>query len=170
MFESQFETYVPGPPSTVHHIIWNLLVTDKLTTLTPELITENKVKHIIAILPDKEEYTKLSTQIPDVSFDVMEYGNVHEMGFDQELYDNYAKKIDQIAKTTGTRNVLVFCNNGYQRSVPFLVYYLTNYHRDEVPNIEKAVELILSQLDRENFSKIKEETIKNMNAILQIKS
>jgi hypothetical protein len=58
----------------------------------------------------------------------------------------FMKMIDTIAKTTGTRNVLVFCNNGYQRSIPFLVYYLTNYHSDEVPSIEKAVELILSQL------------------------
>jgi hypothetical protein len=166
MFSSQFEEYIPGPPSTVHHIIWNLLVTDKLTTLTPELISENKVKHIIAILPFKSDFDVLNKDIPDVTYDVMEYGDKHEIGYDKELYDKYSKKIDEVAKTTGTRNVLVFCNNGYQRSVPFLVYYLTNYHKDEVPTIDKAVELILSQLDRDNYSTLKDETISNMKKIL----
>ncbi len=167
MFECQFEEYKAGPPSTVHHIIWNLLVTDKLTTLTPELIEENKVKHIIAILPSKDDFLNLNQQIPDMTYDVMDYGDKHDVGYNKELYDQYARKIDEIAKTTGTRNVLVFCNNGYQRSVPFLVYYLTNYHKDEVPTIEKAVELILSQLDRENYSTLKDQTVSNMKNILK---
>ncbi len=90
MFSSQFEQYTAGPPSTIHHIIWNILITDKITTITPELIQENKIKHIIAILPHKEDYDALN--IPDITHDIMEYGNDHSIGYDKDLYDIYCKK------------------------------------------------------------------------------
>ena len=159
--------FEPSPKTDVHHIIWNLILTDKLTVFTPEMIEQNKIKHILAILPHKEEFLELNKEISDFPFDVLEYGDTHDMNIDFELYDMYCKKIDFIAKNSDTtRNVLVFCNNGYQRSMTLLVYYLINYHSDEFQSIEKAVEFILSILDRENYTKIKDGMIANITILL----
>lgn len=67
-------------------------------------------------------------------------------------YQNACRTILDVSSQKENRNVLIFCNNGYQRSLPFLCYYLTIYHSDEMPNIRKALQTILSQVDKENFS------------------
>jgi hypothetical protein len=166
-----FAKFTPSPPTSVHHIIWNVILTDKLTPLNKELITENKVKHVLAILPNKEDFTELNKEIPEIPFDVMDYGNQHTTKIDFEEYKKYGEKIDKIAKENKTgsdRNVLIFCNSGYQRSIPFIVHYLTTFHKDEIPTIEKAVDLILSNVDKENYMKTKDEVLVNMNKLLVV--
>ena len=118
------ETFIPPESSTIHHIIWNVVLTDKLTQLTKDIIDKNKIKHILAILPHKDDFLKLNIDIPDVSFDVLEYGSNHDTNINFEEYDILCRKIDNIARYSGDRNVLLFCNNGFQRSFPFLNYYL----------------------------------------------
>ena len=61
----------------------------------------------------------------------------------------------------------MYCNSGYQRSIPFLCYYLLKYHSNEAPNIEKAIELILPQIDRANYAQTKEKYIESMTTLLQ---
>ena len=159
--------FEPSPKTDIHHIIWNIVITDKLTTFTPDMLVQNKIKHILAILPHKEEFLELNQEIADFPYDVLEYGDSHDMNIDFELYDTYCKKIDEIAKNGDTiRNVLVFCNNGYQRSMTFLVYYLINYHNDEFKTIEFAIGMILSILDRENYTKIKDGMIENITKLI----
>jgi protein-tyrosine phosphatase len=159
--------FEPSPKTDIHHLIWNIIITDKLTTFTPEMLVQNKIKHILAILPHKKDFLELNQEIPDFPFDVLEYGDSHDMNIDFELYDTYCKKIDEIAKNGDTiRNVLVFCNNGYQRSMTFLVYYLINYHNNEFPTIENATEMILSILDRDNYTKIKDGMIANITELI----
>ena len=169
---SQFSTlpeeFVSPPPTSIHHIIWNIVITDKLTTLNQDIIEQNKIKHILAILPETDDFLKLNTDIQDMPYDVLSYGSDHNMDINFDLYDEYSKKIDDIAKISDIRNVLIFCNNGFQRSIPFIVYYLINYHKDEVPTIEKAIELILSQIDRDNFMKIKDDMINNITKLLLV--
>lgn len=163
----EFESFEPSPPTSIYHIIWNIVITDKITKLTPEMIEKNKIKHILAILPHKEEFLELNQEITDFPYDVLEYGDDHDMKIDFELYDTYCKKIDSIAKNGDTiRNVLVFCNNGFQRSLTFLVYYLINYHPDEFPNIDRSVEMILSQVNRDNYIKTKDGIIENIIKLL----
>jgi len=162
-----FETFEPSKPTNIHHLIWNIIITDKITTLTAEIIEQNKIKHILALLPHKKEFLELNQEIANFPYDVLEYGTSHDTNIDFELYDLYCKKIDEIAKNGDTiRNVLVFCNNGYQRSTTFLVYYLINYHKNEFPNIALATEMILMILDRENFTKIKDGMIENITKLL----
>lgn len=166
-FSALPEEFVPQPPSSIHHIIWNVVITDKLTTLTQEIIEQNKINHILAILPDTDDFLSLNTDIPSVPYDVLSYGKNHDTNIDFDIYDKYSKKIDDIAKISDIRNVLIFCNNGFQRSLPFIVYYLNNFHSNEVPTIEKAVELVLSQIDKENYTKIKDDMVINMKKLLQ---
>ena len=59
-------------------------------------------------------------------------------------------------------NTLIFCNNGYQRSLPFICNYLITHHNDEVPNLDRALDIVLSQADKTNFSNIKEPTKNNL--------
>jgi hypothetical protein len=160
------EEYVASPATNIHHIIWNLVITDKLTELTPDILEENKIKHILAILPETDDFLTLNQEIPEFSYDVLAYGHAHDMSLNVELYDTYCQKIDDIARTSDIRNVLLFCNNGYQRSIPFLVYYLIHYHVDEVPTIEKAVEIILSQIDKEHFMERKDGMVENITQLL----
>jgi len=48
-------------------------LTDKLTASDKELIKENKVKHILAILPNKTDFLELNKEIPEITYDVMDY-------------------------------------------------------------------------------------------------
>ena len=166
LFSTGPEAFVPSPASNIHHIIWNLVITDKLTELSQDVIDQNRIKHILAILPERDDFLQLNQGIPEFPYDVLAYGQAHTMDVDVATYDVYSKKIDEIARTSDIRNVLVFCNNGYQRSIPFLVYYLTTYHGDEVPTIEKAVEIILSQVDKEHFMEIKDQMVENVTKLL----
>ena len=167
--DSAFQNYKPN--NDFIHIIWNLLLTDKTVKLTPELIKENNIDHILAILPRKEIYDQMNPNLK-VNHSVIEYGNDHSENIPQEILDIYqseGQRINQIAQSTATgqprKNVLVYCNNGYQRSLPFLCYYLTKEHSDEAPNLEKAIDLILPQVDKEAFMNQKDlylEKIKNL--------
>ncbi len=142
----------PMPPSKTYHIIWNLLLADKQLELTPEALAADNIQHIVAILPSQSEFEKLNTQIPDCPFTVLEYGYEHTVNINREQFQECGKMIDSMARAPGRHNILIFCNNGYQRSIPFLVYYLTKFHPDEVPTVSRAVEIILSQVDRANYA------------------
>jgi hypothetical protein len=161
--------FEPPTPSAAIHIIWNVLLTDKLTPLTPQLVDENKVAHIIAILPKQSDYDELTKTIADVPHTVLEYGDAHTPSLPRTRYRPICELIDTIARANPTdsnkRNVLIFCNNGYQRSLPFLAYYLTEFHPSEVPTIERAVDLILPQVNREEYAKIRHDVIKSLKIV-----
>lgn len=164
-----------SPKTNIHHLIWNVLLTDKLTKLNQEIITNNKIKQgFLKILTKtviwsqkKDDFIELNKEIPDFPYDILEYGEKHDTTINFDQYNKYAQEIDKIARNgESLRNVLIFCNNGYQRSLPFIVYYLTKYHPEEFPSIDKAVEMILSQLDRDNFMKIKNNLIECVSKLL----
>jgi hypothetical protein len=156
------------PPSRVYHIIWNILLADKQFPLSTQTLQENKIGHIVAILPSREAFEKLV----GISFPatVIEYGDKHEPGIDPQRYQEIGQFIDNLArssKNASERNVLVFCNNGYQRSIPFLVYYLTKFHSDECPSISKAIDLILPQVDKQNYLSLRGKTIDGISKVLK---
>ena len=155
------------PPSKVYHIIWNILLTDKQFSLTQENLKENKIGHILAILPTENDFTTLYSG--DTPYSVLDYGNVHEPSIDISRFQTIGKFIDYLArnsKNDSERNVLIFCNNGYQRSIPFLSYYLTQFHRDECPTISKAIDLILPQVDKLNYLSLRENSIDAVTKII----
>ncbi len=163
-----YATFEAPPPSKVYHIIWNILLADKQFSLTIESLRENKIGHIVAILPSKEDFEKLGGGALCPST-VIEYGDKHEPFIDATRYDDVGNFIDNLARSSkneSERNVLIFCNNGYQRSIPFLAYYLTKFHSDECPSISKAIDLILPQVDKLNYLSLREKTIEDITKIL----
>lgn len=151
-----------APAYKLNHIIWNVFLIDKETKLTEEIVKENNVGYIIAILPDPEIY-KEKIKV-NVDYTVMQY-NGHEPLLD---YPRFAEECDKIeAYRKERKNVFVFCNNGYQRSIPFLCYYLTKFHGDEVPTLEKAIDIILPQVDKENYANIRNPTINSMRILFK---
>lgn len=155
------------PPPQTFHIIWNLLLADKQMKLTQEVLDAEKICHIFAILPDESKFLELNKEIPSFPYTILEYGDQHNTTIDKNKFEECGKFIDSMAKREGNRNVLVFCNNGYQRSIPFLVYYLIRFHPVEVPSIEKALSIILSQVDRENYNKTLPEMLEKITALLE---
>ncbi len=168
MYSGDFATFEPMPPSQTHHIIWNLLLADKQMELTPKSLEDNKICHIIAILPHERDYLEMNQSIPDFPYTILEYGDHHNTSIDKVLFDKCGSFIDSVAQNAieGRRNILVFCNNGYQRSIPFLVYYLTHFHSNEVPSIEKALSIILSQVDKNNYDKMLKDMVVSVSKLL----
>ena len=164
---SEFAIFEAPPPSKVYHIIWNILLADKQFSITDESLNENKIGHIVAILPSRSDFEKVVNHKIDAT--VIEYGDKHEPEIDTEHYYRIGQFIDTLArnsKNDSDRNVLIFCNNGYQRSIPFLVYYLTKFHPIECPSISKAIDLIFPQVDKINYLSLREKTIEDITKIL----
>ena len=156
------------PPSTskLVHIIWNLLLTDKtqIHNLEAEIL-ENNIKEIIAILPSKGGIE--SETIPQsVKTIYIEYGDTHDTVITDETLVQYEQcYLDIMGFQKSRDNVLVFCNNGYQRSLPFLCHYLIKHHSDEVPNVDIALDIILSQVDSTNYMDVKEDTKEKLQVL-----
>lgn len=157
-----YETF-ETPAYSLCHIIWNLFIIDKDFAALPnfeDILKENKVKYILAILPDESEYTK-HVKV-EIDHHIMVYKG-HTMSLDTDLFDEQIAVIEDYRKHRG--NVFVFCNNGYQRSIPFLCYYLTKHHADEVPDIERAIDIILPQVDKANYASLRDEYVSKMKVL-----
>ena len=172
------------------HIIWNLFLTDRDSVEAAELATMLsglRIRHVVAMLPEEGgaevEGVKVREAVAAVEAAAAAEGvGVREMryadhasagdrdglgaafGVDLGAYDETCDFIE--AARAARENVLIFCNNGYQRSVPFLCHLLTTRHADEVPNVAKAVDLVLPQVDRQNYARLRDETIDKVTAVL----
>ena len=158
----------------MHHIIWNVLLTDKEAVRAwgdakVDELRENNVRCVIAILPHGTQLpeagicfdSETETDKPEVR--VMEYHD-HTMSIDTTVFDDMCRVIEE--HRSRRSNVLVYCNSGYQRSIPFLAYYLIKYHRDEVPTPERAVDIILPQVDKANYASLREGLIRSIVSLL----
>ena len=150
-----------APKHSLCHIIWNLFLIDKELKDIPEIIAENNIKYIIGILPDEETYNK--TFPPEIDHHIMLYDG-HTTKLNVIEFDKQCEKIEEYRAQRA--NIFICCNNGYQRSIPFLCYYLVKYHPEEVPNIAKAIDMILPQVDRQNYANLKEQYIMSTEMLL----
>lgn len=131
----------------------------------------NKVKHILAILPSADA---LPATVYDsgVPVTVLAYGDQHEPTLSAAQHADFAAAgalIDAQAQGADQRgSVLVFCNSGYQRSIPFLAHYLTTRHPTEAPTVSRAVDLILPQVDRQGYSASRDRWITAVEAVLTV--
>ena len=149
-----------APKYKLCHIIWNVFLIDKEFKLTQEIIDENNIGYIIALLPDEQiYYDKVDVNVPH---HILKYKD-HTPLLDIEDFDKQCEKIEEYRKER--KNIFVFCNNGYQRSIPFLCHYLINHHNDEVPTVEKAIDIILPQVDKDNYSTLRNKYIENMEKL-----
>ena len=124
--------------------------------MTQDVINENDIKYIIAILPDKKIY--------DIQVDVVcDHAVMKYIGYNMEIdisaFDKQCILIEKYRKEHG--NILVFCNNGY----PFLCYYLLKYHHNEVPDMKSSIDIILPQVDLDSTLQV--QYIKDMTLLLE---
>jgi hypothetical protein len=150
------------------HIIWNLMLTDKQfmtgsTETTQSVLDSNNIQHIIAILPDQDIYNGVSVDTPH---SIMLYQE-HNEEIDAIQFDEQCILIDDYRGRESRGNVLIFCNSGYQRSIPFLVYFLMKYHNSEAPTVSRAIDLILPQVDRIGYSENRDGYITSVTRLLQ---
>lgn len=167
-FMGKFYSEFDAPAYSLNHIIWNVFLVDKEFAKrddAKEIMNENNCKYIIAILPEEEGEVPGWLGGLGIECGVMGYDG-HNMNVDKDAFDEQCRKIEEYR---GRReNVFVFCNNGYQRSIPFLVHYLCHHHADEVPNVERAIDIILPQVDKANYSSLRDKYINNSRLILDI--
>lgn len=150
-----------APKHKLCHIIWNLFLIDKELKNIPEIIAENNIKYIIGILPDPTIYDRIFPT--GIDHHIMSYDD-HKTDLNLTEFDILCEKIEEYRSRR--ENIFICCNSGYQRSIPFLCYYLVKYHPEEVPNISKAIDLILPQVDRENYAKLKEQYVYSTELLL----
>eukprot|EP00798_Chlamydomonas_sp_ICE-L_P017789 gene17789-24164_t len=178
-----YEAHASVPEESLdpfHHILWNLFLTDKDSVLAhgdgllSTYMTKNNVKHVLAILPESgagastEEVVKLACDgAENVTYTMMTYEG-HDTTIDFDTFDAESLHIDK--HRARRENVLVFCNNGYQRSIPFLCYYLTKYHADEAATISKAIDLVLPHVDRVNFATARAGYVQSVTELLSTSS
>lgn len=152
-----------APKYHLCHIIWNVFLIDKEMAMSDkikDIMQENRLKYLITILPEDSPHDFVKN-ICD-SYTIMTYKD-HEPFIDKKQFQEQCEVIEEYRKRR--ENVFVFCNNGYQRSLPFLTYYLYKYHNDEVPSIEKAIDIILPQVDKQNYSQLRDKYIESMNKL-----
>jgi hypothetical protein len=155
----------------LYHIIWNLFLTDRDIAFKPDItdadaseifwdmIKTQNIKYVAAILPNEHNTWGVNMKTNHKGF--TKSLDEHGISNNVMLYDGHTESIDlaqydaQIAIFEEHRrkreNVLIFCNKGYQRSLPFIVYYLVKFHHDEVPTISQAMDIILPQIDKEQY-------------------
>lgn len=137
--------------SKIVHIIWNVFLTDKTQVKDLDYeIKMNNIGYIICILPNKNIYKTIKPSV-EIEHCVIEYED-HNPIITKVMSEKFEECYDKIEHFQKQRkNTLVFCNSGYQRSLPFICKYLTSRHNDEIQNIDKALDIVLFQTDKENY-------------------
>lgn len=166
------EKYTSIPESVdskLIHIIWNVFLTDKthIKNLDHE-INSNCIKYIIYILPDKKIYDEIRPET-DIEHCIIEYEE-HSPVITNNMTEKFEKCFDKIEYYRAQKirgNTLVLCNSGYQRSLPFICKYLITRHVDEVPDIDKALDIVLFQADKQNYANIKPFVKENLLMLLK---
>lgn len=150
-----------APKHRLCHIIWNLFLIDKDLKDIPEIIQENNIQYVIGLFPDNTVYDKTFPE--GIDHHVMLYKD-HTTEINKKDFDEQCLKIESYREKRA--NIFICCNNGYQRSIPFLCYYLTRYHPNEVQTIEKAIDLILPQVDKNNYANLKDSYVFSTELLL----
>lgn len=161
--DSTFATF-EAPAYSLCHIIWNVFVIDKELAKKQDMsqiVKDNNIGYVLAILPDEKEYP---SDLAFVPHEVMAYEG-HTPTLNVADFDKQCALIEEHRKNRV--NVFVFCNNGYQRTIPFLTYYLTRFHGDEVPTIERAMDLILPQVDKANYASIRDGYVRDITELFK---
>ena len=169
-----------APAFKLNHILWNLFLVDKELVAKPDfpaILRSENVKYMISILPvDPQERNtadgrSIDTICHQIGMDIelMEYSDHTPIEFDNRTKTEFDRVCRNIEHHRSKReNVFIFCNSGYQRSIPFLVYFFTRFHPEEAPTIERALDLILPQVAREEFAKVRPQYVESITNLLPL--
>jgi hypothetical protein len=155
-----------APAYRICHIIWNVFLIDREFAMRQDMRTvlrENGITYVVAILPRDSRLSSRDPPFWGLEHGVLPYDD-HEERVDLDAYDEQCRQIE--ARRAERQNVVVFCNNGYQRSLPFLCHYLTAHHADEVPDVARAVNIVLPQVDKDQFAKCRDRCVQAVDRIL----
>ena len=112
-----------------------------------ELVQQYNIRYVFAIMPK-------GATLPNncgMEYSIMEYDG-HDMNMDPKLYDIHIEKIEYYRKNQC--KVFILCNAGYQRTIPFLCYYLTKCHPETFGSIEHVLKRVLPQIEKEGHGDI----------------
>ena len=137
---SSFEPFVKK--QLFYQVFEGIYLTDKAAPFTYADLQKEKIGHILAILPNNDELTSLFEKFGVIPYTVFYYGDDHTPNISQEDFNKFANTIEGLARQSEHTNLLVFCNNGYQRSLPFLVYYYLRMNPSHCDGIQEAIDWI----------------------------
>ncbi len=150
LFDSGVTKFTPIDLSTgsFYWIDWNLYLTDKFIPLTEQTLRAHNIGHIIAILPSEKE---LSDTIKNgtTPYTLLAYGDSHDEKLpidDYERLGNMIRNMRNDRHLIKGRNVLLFCNNGFQRSLPILVYFMLHLSRPPSYQTYATVESAMNRI------------------------
>ena len=128
-------------------------------------LRRNNVVRAFAILPDEKEEAgggcgTISLPVPH---EVLRYRG-HEPTLDTEMFDKAIEAIEEHRRLR--ENVVVLCNSGYQRSLPFLCYYLVRHHTEEVPDVGRAIDIILPQVYKTGYASLRDRYVTDITGLI----
>ncbi len=152
-----------APKYSLLHIIWNVFLVDKEFAKKHDfknICEDNSVKYMVGIVPNKQEFQKAVDF--EMSHGLLVYDG-HATDLDLKGFERECRIIEE--HRAKRHNVMVFCNSGYQRSLPFLCYYLYKCHRNEVSTIERALDIILPQVDKSSYADVRDKYIESITKL-----
>lgn len=170
--------------AALKHVIWNVMLCSKDVVAGDPAAFKRAVEaagvaRVVGIMPEGagvDEFHALldAAELPRggladagaVERSVLPYA-AHEPSLDVAAFDAEIARMEALRARGGARrNVLVFCNSGYQRSIPFLAHYLVRHHGDEAPDVARAIDLILPQVDRDNYAALRDGYVESVGRLL----
>lgn len=152
------------------HIIWNVFLLEKSDVEGDDfstMITDEHIGHVIGIIKADfvEDFRRKCNDV-NVSHTTLVYkGNTTDIDWDQ--YDGMCELIED--KRAARSNVAVFCSSGYQRSLPLLCYYMMKTHASEVPTVDRAIDIILPQVDKHSYATSRAEYVSIVSDLISHK-
>nr|WRJ69889.1 cys-based protein tyrosine phosphatase [Oceanusvirus sp.] len=117
------------PDSSVHRLGWNVYLSDKHAP-----IDGNDFGMVVMILPDS---SCVPPSLPEgIDREVLHYRG-HQPSLDFPSFDRAIDRIEE--REAAGENVLVFCNSGYQRTIPFLCRYMMRRDPKLYDDVEKTL-------------------------------
>lgn len=160
------------------HIIWNVFLADKELVLSDgfdrQLVESENIGHIVGICKDEFQprLAEIAARCGIGHTAVLYRGNAMD-NVDTSSYEAVCDVIDANRGGSGgggsgkRKNVVVFCSSGYQRSIPMLSYYLLSRHREEAPDVERCVDLLLPHIDRASYASDKPKYVELLSRVLR---
>lgn len=129
-----------------------IVIGDKTLALTPAIINEADVGAIVAIMPTINDFSKAAPELvaAGVPLCVLTYDRT-KSSLDLCQFEEAAVRIETILNTSQQKTLMIVCNTGFQRSIPFLAWYLIYYCKMHEMTVEKVIDMTMPQYDMDGY-------------------
>lgn len=126
---------------TLRSIDDKFYLTDTLADFQPEHLKKVGITHVVAILPSSRELDAIRHRFEGIPYTLHEYGYTHQPSIPKKEYDT-------ILHPLSFDKVLVVCNAGYQRSLPFIMYaYMRMLNMSPTDACRKVLRATFGEID-----------------------